>query len=102
MLPSDLVNSLQTLQWVIGILVVLVLGALGFIYNHFEKRSDKMDQKIDNLESKIDRKLDMFREEVQKSFKDLKETLALEKDLNLIKAALIVRNILPSDKNTQV
>jgi hypothetical protein len=44
----------------------------------------------------------MFREEVQKSFKDLKETLALEKDLNLIKAALIVRNILPSDKNTQV
>lgn len=85
---------------------ILVIFAAFWLYDRYiilnrfhevYQRFDKVDIKFDSLELKFDKKIDSLREEMIKSFKDLKEAMSLEKDITLIKAALTVRNILPSE-----
>ena len=81
----------QVVMWGLGIQTTLILGALGFMWNHFnkkfdeiEKRFDRIDQRFEKLENRmIKQEFDMI--EV-KTILRMKECCMIQDERHMKKA----------------
>jgi len=41
------------LMWIIGIQTTLIMGALGFMWRHFDKRFEAIDKRFEGIENRL-------------------------------------------------
>jgi len=82
-MDENLWRFAQVTMWLLGLQTTIILSVLGFMWAHFNRRFDKVDQRFEKVDQRFD-KVDQRFEKIESTLNDIdKQVFAVETMLHM-------------------